>query len=148
MSEQQNEVYRQHRNAQDKYTYFLLAVTGAAVALALRETENARLALSQIPLGGAVLCWGLSFFFGCRHLTWLASTLHTNFVLLKVQDGQHEMTGTNPERMEIAIEESRKAIEKQSARSSRYANLQFKLLIMGALLYIGWHVWEMWLRTV
>jgi hypothetical protein len=77
----------------------------------------------------------------------VASTLHANFVLLNVQDGQHEMTGTNPERMEIAIGESRKIIEKQSARSSRYANLQFKLLITGALLYIGWHVWEMWLRT-
>jgi len=43
MSEQQREVYRQFRNAQDKYTYFLLAATGAAVALAVRETENAAL---------------------------------------------------------------------------------------------------------
>jgi hypothetical protein len=147
MSEQQNEVYRQFRNAQDKYTYLLLAVTGAAVALALRETENAALAPSQIPLGSAVLCWGLSFFFGCRHLVWMASSLYSNFVLLTVEAGQHPMTGTHPEMMEIGIEESRKIIEKQSSRASLYAYLQFTLLITGAVLYIGWHVWEMWLRT-
>jgi hypothetical protein len=148
MSEQQREVYRQFRNAQDKYTYFLLAATGAAVALALRETENAALMWSQVPLAAAVLCWGLSFFFGCRHLGYMASSLYSNFELLKVEAGQHPLTGTHPEKITIGSEVIREAIERDSSRAVRYGQMQFALLILGATLYIGWHVWEMWLRTI
>ena len=39
----QNEVYRQFRTAQDKYTYFLLAAAGAGIALAVNQTQGADL---------------------------------------------------------------------------------------------------------
>ncbi len=61
MSETTLEVYRAFREAQNRYTYFLLA-TGAAIGLAVNQTMNAILARSQVPLAGAVLSWGLSFF--------------------------------------------------------------------------------------
>jgi hypothetical protein len=41
-SEQQIEIYRQHRTAQDKYIYFLLAAAGAAIAFAVNQTQNAK----------------------------------------------------------------------------------------------------------
>jgi hypothetical protein len=45
-SEQQIEIYRQHRTAQDKYGYFLLAAAGAAIAFAVNQTQGAKLAWS------------------------------------------------------------------------------------------------------
>lgn len=57
------ELYRAHRTAQDKYTYFILAAAGAAIAFALNQTHDATLSWFKLPLGAAVLCWGLSFFF-------------------------------------------------------------------------------------
>ena len=58
------EMIRQHRTGQDKYSYFLLAVTASAVAFAVQKTDGLGITYSLIPLGAAVLLWGLSFYFG------------------------------------------------------------------------------------
>ena len=95
-SEQQIEVYRQHRNAQEKYVYFLLAAVGAAIALTVNQTQVAKLAWSQLPLAGAVSLWALSFYFGCKHLAYDMSTLYANGTLLQVESGQHPEVGGHP----------------------------------------------------
>jgi hypothetical protein len=147
MSERQIAVYNQFRNAQDKYTYFLLAAAGAAVALALRETASAPLAWSEIALAAAVLCWGSSFFSGCRHLTLMASSLYSNFQLLYLSESEMQLKLTHPEMIAEKAEALQLAIQRNSSRAERFGKMQFRLLISGAILYIGWHIWEMWVRT-
>ena len=147
-SEQQIEVYRQHRNAQEKYVYFLLAAVGAAIALAVNQTQGTKLVWSQLPLAGAVGLWALSFFFGCRHLAYVESTLFANGALLQVESGQHPQVGTNPQHMAAASAGIREAIESNSKRASRFVRWQFNCLLLGAISYLAWHVFEMWLRAV
>jgi hypothetical protein len=53
------EVYRTHLEAQDKYAYFLVA-NGAAIGLAVTQTQGSALAWSQLSLAAAVLSWGAS----------------------------------------------------------------------------------------
>jgi len=146
-ADDQLEIYRQHRAAQEKYVYFLLAAVGAAIALALSQTQGATLALSQIPLGLAVLLWGLSFVAGCRHLSYVESTLYANGSLLKVQAGEDPRTGDHPQLIAAASEGIREAIEGNSTKAQFYGRHQFTLFVLGAVCYIGWHVFEMWLRT-
>lgn len=148
MSEEIREVYRQFRLTQDKYVYFLLAAAGAAIGFAVNQTHDSVLSRSQLPLGAAVLCWGLSFFFGCRHLAYVGSTLYANAELLKVESGQHPEVGRHPQLMAAASEGIRSAIEDNSNRANRLGHMQFRFLVVGAVLYIGWHVLEMWLRGV
>jgi len=143
-----HEIYRQHRTAQDKYTYFLLAAAGAAIALAVSQTKETSLSWSQLPLGIAVLCWGLSFFFGCRHLGYVSSTLFANADLLCVEHGQHPLSGNNPELMVAVSEGIRQAIESNSERANRLGHMQFRFLITGAVFYIAWHVIEMWFLSI
>lgn len=145
-SAEQIEVYKQHRNAQEKYVYFLLAVVGAAIALAVNQTHAAKLAYSQIPLGIAVALWGLSFFFGCKHLGYVESMLFANAELLRVQAGEHPKAGTNAQVIAAASDGIRTAIESNSKSSSRFARWQFGAVVWGAIFYLGWHVFEMWLR--
>lgn len=146
-SEQQIEIYRQHRTAQDKYVYFLLAAAGAAIGFAVSQTQGAKLSCSQIPLGFAVGLWAFSFFFGCKHLGYVASTLFANMALLKVEAGEHPEVGTHPGYMAAASEGIRSAIESNSDWASRFARWQFGSLVLGAIFYLGWHIYEMWLRT-
>jgi hypothetical protein len=147
-SEQQIEVYRQHRNAQEKYVYFLLAAVGAAIALAVNQTQVAKLAWSQLPLAGAVALWAFSFYFGCKHLAYVESTLFANVTLLQVESGQHPQVGGHPQFMAAASEGIRDAIKSNSKWASRFARWQFNCLLLGAISYLGWHVFEMWLRAV
>lgn len=142
------EVYRQLRVAQDKHTYFLLTAAGAAIALTVNQTQGSALSWSQAPLAAAVLCWGLSFFFGCRHLHYVNSTLYSNAELLKVESGEHPEVGRHPPIMAAASEGIRQAIESNSERANRLGHMQFRFLITGAVFYIAWHIFEMWLRGV
>lgn len=146
-SVQQIEVYRQYRTSQDKYVYFLLAAAGAAIALAVNQTQGAKLSWSQVPLAFAVVLWGLSFFFGCRHLAYVTSTLFANAALLQVQAGEHPLAGTHPQQVAAATDGVRAAIESNSNKASTFARLQFGALIVGSVCYLGWHVYEMWLRS-
>jgi hypothetical protein len=147
MSDNQAELYRTHRAGQEKYTYFLLAAAGAAIALVLNQTKESKLDWAMLPLGLAVLCFGLSFFFGCRHLNYVQSILYANFDLLKIQSGMHPMTGQHPGMIEAASAGIRDAIESNSSKSDGLAHSQFYMLIAGAAFFIMWHVLQMYLRT-
>jgi hypothetical protein len=91
--------------------------------------------------------WGLSFFFGCRHLAYVTSTLFANAALLQVQAGEHPLAGTHPQQVAAATEGVRAAIESNSNKANTFARLQFGALILGSVCYLGWHVYEMWLRS-
>lgn len=138
------EVYRQLRTAQDKYIYFLLAAAASAIALALNRTEHLPLSPTLIPWGLALLLWGMSFYFGCRHLAYVSSTLFANLELIRVQRGTHPQAGRNPQVIQAAAEGITSAIEFNSNRANRLAWLQFYFLVAGALAYIAWHLLQMY----
>lgn len=145
-TEVQRELYRILREAQDKYTYFLLAGAGAAIGFAVTQTQHAPLRASQLPLGLAVACWGLSFFFGCRHLAYVNSTLFANSELLRVQAGEHPNAGTHPDTIAAASAGIQTAMENNSNVANRLGRLQFSMLVFGGILFVGWHILEMYLR--
>src|SRR6185436_4013385 len=95
--EHQFEVYRAQREMQSKYVHFLLAAAGAGIGLAVNQTRDAAMGWSHAPLAAAVVAWGLSFYFGCRHLHYANSILSGNVDLLKVQTGQPPWAGAPPQ---------------------------------------------------
>ncbi len=146
-TEAEIEIHRALREAQGKYTYFLLAAAGAAIALAVNQTQGLSLSWSQIPLGLAVTAWGLSFFCGCRRLGYVSSNLSANVELLRVESGQHPQFGNHPDRIAAASEGIRAAFEKNADSANRFGQWQFRFLIAGGVLYVAWHVWEMYLQA-
>ena len=146
-SESEREVYRALRDAQTRYTYFLLAAAGAAIAFAVKQTESSVLSWSQLPLAAAVAAWALSFFFGCRHQAYISSTLFANVALLQMESGRHPAAlGAHPQAVAAASAGIREAAERNAKDASRFADWQFRALVMGAILYIAWHVVGMYQR--
>lgn len=141
-----NELWRQHRLGQDKYTYFLLAVSASAIAFAIQKTEGRAPALDLCVVGAAALCWGLSFYFGCKNLVWVQTALYTNFSLLQLQNGTHPKQPDSVDELFIAIEATRSATNSHVEKVRGYAIWQFRFLILGALLFIAWHVWSIYLN--
>lgn len=142
------EIHKQHRTSQDKYTYFLLAVTASAVAFSVQKTDNSTLSLSMIPLGFAVLVWGISFFFGCQNLRWVQASVHANYSLLQLERGVHPEQPDHPQELELAKSGVRSALESNINKARCYGQWQFWLLIVGVVLFLGWHITEMVLRTL
>lgn len=141
------EIHRQHRTGQDKYTYFLLAVTASAVAFAVQKTAGLKITYSLIPLGAAVLLWGLSFYFGVKNLLWIQTSIYANYSLLQLQTGVHPEQPDHPQMLEAAIQGVKSALESNVNKAQFYGVWQFRLLIAGAILFVVWHVLEMVLRT-
>lgn len=140
------EAYRQFRTHQDKYIYFLLAATGAAIALAINRTQNVAFTRSLIPWGVAVLLWGASFACGCRYLANLGSGLWSNYELIRVERGEH-LEAQTPDIIRAASEGIRDALMERSKKTVRLGWWQFTLFIAGAVSFIIWHVIQIYLHT-
>jgi hypothetical protein len=141
------EIYRQQRQGQDKYIYFLLAAVGASIAFALNQTNDLALASSQWPLGVAIACWAISFLTGCSRLVTIEETLNLNAGLLRVQKGTHELLNHASE-IPFAAKIMTDNLENVNRRANRRARWQYQFLVLGAAFYIGWHVHEMYLRSL
>jgi hypothetical protein len=140
------ELYKAHRDSVDKQTYFLLAAAGAAIGFAITQTKQLSLGWSQLPLGAAILCWGASFFSGCRHVSWTAAATRANLDLLVVRAGQSEIAGRDATKILYSAEILTEIIGKNATKASSLSRWQFRFLIAGALFYIAWHVLEMAIR--
>lgn len=141
------ELWLQHRAGQDKYTYFLLAVTASAIAFAVQKTSDSTLTWSLAPLGLAVIGWGGSFYCGCRNLIWVQASLMANYNLLQLHTGSHPDQPDHPELVAVAITGVKSAIESNINNAQAYAISQFRLAITGAVLFLIWHVIELYVRT-
>lgn len=141
------EIYKQHSTGQDKYTYFLLAVTASAIAFSVQKTTDLILTWSMLPLGGAVAAWGTSFYFGCKNLLWVQTSISANYSLLQLQKGVHPDQPNHQQLLEAANRGVKSALESNVKNAQFYGEWQFRLLIAGAVLFLAWHVIEMILRT-
>jgi hypothetical protein len=141
------DLLRAHRAAGEKYAYFLLAAVGAAMAFALNQTRDLPLSWSQLPLALAVLCWGLSFFFGCLRLSETGGFLREDYQRTRLMRGTHPDFPPSPQSPQL-IEHVDKRIKQRAIKVGKLATWQFQLLIAGAVFYVIWHVLGMYLRTI
>ena len=130
-------LHKQHRAEQGKYVYLLLAVAASAVGFAVQKTTGVGMQWSQLPLAVATGLWGTSFYCGCRHLLWSQATLAANSDLIKFK---------NENKPELAAA-ARSAMIGNAGDAECYAKWQFRLLMIGAVSFLLWHVLEMFLLT-
>jgi hypothetical protein len=143
MPELKGQLAKQLGEAQSRYTYFLLAVAASAIAFAVQKTTGRPLEWRMVPLGFAVLSWAGSFFAGCRNRDYFSTTLYANLALLQLQDGTHPNLPNHPELILVACEGVREAAEANSSAANFWGKLQFRLLVLGAVLFLAWHIIEM-----
>ena len=149
MEDLSTELYKSLRESQNKYIYFLLAAAGAMIGIAVQQTTNAVLDKSQLALAVAVLCWGLSFFFGCRHIAYTNASIYTNIDILRAEKGIHpKLKGKSVEHIKAAIEGMSDAFSYNSDKANSFAQWQFKFLIIGAVCYLFWHILQMYSRSL
>ena len=141
------ELYKLHREGADKYTYFLLAVAASAVAFAIQKTESATFTWWLVPMGFAVLSFGLSFVFGVLTLIRVNAAIGANYQLLQLHAGLHQDQPSMPDELQAAKTGVARGIAHSSTRAKKYTDRQFWWLIAGAVFFVAWHVLQIYLRT-
>ena len=142
MSDPFLEIHKQHQASQDKYTYFLLAASGACIAFATEKSQGVPLTCQLIPLALAVASWSFSFYCGCKCANTVQALLRANSKLLALKAGNHEKQPSQPELVDSAISGVRSAIEKNMKRATEYNNWQFRLFVIGGVSFVAWRILE------
>src|SRR5690242_5004679 len=61
-----SEFFGEFNAAQNQYTYFIIGLDAAAIAYAIGKTDQRTFEWVLLPLGLAILAWGLSLYAGIR----------------------------------------------------------------------------------
>jgi hypothetical protein len=147
-TEQMTELAKQHRTAQNKNAYYLLAIAASAIAWSIKGTQEAVIEWSMIPLGLAVISWIGSFYLGYKLLDYYQAVLIANYHLFVIHEGLDPKAGKDPVKIEIAKENLVQTIKSKENKGLSLYRWQFRMLVLGALFYLAWHVTEMVINTL
>ncbi len=139
-SEQELELWRSHRAMLEKHNYFLLAAAGTCIGYALTQSKGLVLSEDLTALGGALLCWALSFWMGCRQAGAAVSVVYTNMVMVKVQQGEDPDAGRHPEAIQLGVQMLREVVDKHNKKLIFATKWQHRFLLVGVVFYVGWQV--------
>jgi hypothetical protein len=105
----------------------------------LKTTPN----FSVFKVVANIMCWGVSFYYGCQNLTWVQTAIYANYNLLQLKAGVHPEQPPHLELTNAAISGVSTALDNNAANAQFFGVWQFRMLITGAVFFIGWRVAEM-----
>ena len=147
LKERQLEDIKAFRSKQQKLRYYIIALSVASIGFSISKTIGAPLRFSQLPLSFAVLSWAISIYLGLRHLARATGSLYTDIQYVSILRGKHRLTGKDPEKIKSFTDEIHKIQNEGSVKSKKIGNWSDNLFYLGIVLFLVWHILEMFLRT-
>lgn len=139
------EIYRSLSQLQEKFVFYLIALNVAAIGFAVYLTMDKPLVLTQIPLGMAVVSWGLSIWFGTNYLKKLIDSKSINFEMLKLE-GNRTLINQN----DYAAKSNDLMEEDQQihVKIIQYLKYHEGLFYAGIIFFLTWHFLQMALLSI
>lgn len=128
------ESLRQQSHAvQEKYTYYIMAITVGCVAFSVNLTKDNSLSPELIPLAIAVLFWGISFYYGITSIQ--NKEVH---IALSLEDWKLYSKGLfTPQSI---IDD----LDMRTLKGRKYRKYQNLSLFVGIIFFLIWHVLHMY----
>jgi hypothetical protein len=123
------EFEKAHIASQEKYSYFLLAAAGASIAFCLQKIEGLSLSWWMSPVLISLICWTLSFIFGCKNIVHYQSIIRTEIYMARINETQEDKLSYNQKRHLISSHAT--AMDKKLEKYAFYTKWQFLVLIAG-----------------
>jgi hypothetical protein len=140
---EQLDLLKEHREKQEKYTYYVVALSVASIAFAVTQTSGQPLKFTQIPLAFSVICWGISIYKGLSFIGIVVSVIHHHILYLDLIQGKDNIAGTNPHYIKIGVDAYVEHGERLKKKSSSLYKWQHRFFYLGTALFIVWRVFEM-----
>lgn len=143
--EVQQDLQKQFRNQQQKYIYYIIALSVACIGFAVDKSMDQPLRLVQIPLGVSVLSWGLCIYFGFSHIQKTLAVMTHNSDCLELE------MSARLSKDQQKIEQAEKCwddITRKSEEGIDLARFQYWCFFFGIVAFVTWHVLEMYYRTI
>ena len=141
------ELYKQHTQKQENYTYYLIALSVAAIGYATHQTHGKGFVWSMVPLGFAVLSWAVSVILGLRYLKTVIVVIYKNMQQFIVSEGNDELLGNHPIKINIGNRVLKELIDKDAKIANKLYIWQGRLFYGCMIFYFIWHLYGMYLVT-
>lgn len=147
----QNEVelIKMYKAAQEKYIYFLMAAAGSGIGFAIVQTKVEKLAYHHALWGLSVVLWALSFLCGLQFIEHLNSTTfqNANYLGLKrdLSDCPIEQRTSLAADVHAVYQST---MDRHQQSMEFFGKWQMYLLLSGALCYVVWHIYKMYLVAI
>ncbi len=132
----QRETENQFTQMQDKYIYYIGALSVTSIGFAVQQTLGQPLKYSFIPLASAIISWGISIYKGLKFIELKLNTLYDQRtyyqLVIKHQNAVEQITKVFEDNSTIPIANAKKNF-KQS----------FIFFILGCTLFIIWRIVDM-----
>lgn len=132
-------IEQQFRNQQEKFVYYIIALSIAAIGFSIHLTYGQPFKWSQLFLGFSIMSYGISILCGFKYLKILLEVLSLNRKYL-----DQKYSGLLNEN-ETDIFEN---VEIKQKKAPRLWNCQYRLFFLGVILFLIWHLTEMYLTSV
>ncbi|KUM51865.1 hypothetical protein [Rheinheimera sp. EpRS3] len=132
------ELHKQFKAAQERYIYFLLAVSVSAIGYAITQIKVEPFNLNHIAFALSITLWSLSFISGLKFAQLTVDSTFKNMIYLFLK---RELKNY-PEHTELISKYKSDLLNSSQNRMKKlafYGGLQSMLLLLGALSYICWH---------
>lgn len=143
MNDELNELTFKLRDSQQKYGYYLIAISVTAVAYSTNLTLDKKINNDMILLGIAIFLWLSSAFFGLKFLKSLKNHDSSNIEILQAEAGVHPLSGTHPEKIKLVIDTVNGIMDSDSIKLKIYRSLQEWMLYFGVISFIAWRILAM-----
>lgn len=134
-----------HIASQEKYSYFLLAAAGAAIAFCLQKIENLSPSWWISPVLIALLCWTISFIFGCKNIVYHQSILRTEIYIGRIKETSESELSNDQKRQSISNHV--KKMDEKLEEYAFYTKWQFLFLIAGGIALSSSYIIDMIRRS-
>ena len=134
------EIYRSLSQLQEKFVFYIIALNVAAIGFAVYLTLDKPLVLTQIPLGIAVVSWGLSIWFGTSYLKKLIESKSINFEMLKLEGNRTLINQNDYAAKSNDLMEEDQQIHIKIIQYLKYHEIFF---YAGIICFLAWHFLQM-----
>lgn len=140
---ERSEIQKQFRQQQEKYVYYVLALSVASIAFTVNQTNGLSLNWFQLPAGIAVISWGYSVYCGLSFMKYIISTLFANDTYLSIQQGTHPDVGNDKTKQQLAARGTMEAIKENSKTAMKLSKKQNVFFFIGMISFLIWHLLKM-----
>lgn len=137
MSEK-NKAAERHNEYQQKYVYYIIALSVTAIGFSIYQSTGHTLTWYKIPLGIAILCWGLSIHKGLTYMRNWLDMLANNVDLLSADEEKD---------LEL-VEEIIQSMDDDDVDGTKLWKWQQNFFYIATSSFIIWHILEMYKTTL
>lgn len=139
----QYEIQKQHRERQEKFVYYQIALCVTAIGFSVVQTIDQKLDCSHIFIAASVFFWVTSIFCGFQFIQIVLLALWANNRYFETIAGRVGNVSPSQEVEKVAAQILREKAEKYSKRSQRNFSWQQYFFYAGLASFVTWHIIQM-----